>query len=216
MLLSLVANQRGDVADDGRVVGEPELSVKIGRFGSIHAFDIDAFVNGDRAGAGHTISDQHLTDRFGRADEGVHLPVLPARERVPLEVKIHPSRRDERRLCRLRAHRQRQRRHRHGVRIVRVNDVRLQLLDDARQPPGGRQIHFCFRRERQKIETFLCALSKRPLRMRDQHRPVAERSQAHYGVQDLVLSASPRPRRVDVQRKHQVFSSADCRLLIAV
>ena len=77
----------------------------------------------------------------GRADEAVDLTVLPPRQRVAAKMEIHAPRRDEWRLGELRAHRQRERRHRDAVRIVGVNDVGLELLDDARQPPRRRQVH---------------------------------------------------------------------------
>ena len=100
------------------------------------------------------------------------------------------------------AHRQRQRRHRHAVRVVRVDDVRPEPLEDARQPPRGAQVHLGLRRERDEVEPLLRALPQLAVRVRDEHRPVAERAQPDDGDQHLVLSAAPGARRVDVQGEH--------------
>ena len=83
---------------------------------------------------------------------------------------------DERRFGDLRAHRKRQGRHRHTMWVMRVNDVRFQLLDDARQPPGGGQVHLSLRRKRDEVEPFGGPLPQFAFRMRHEHRPVAKRA----------------------------------------
>ena len=81
----------------------------------------------------------------------------------------------------LRAHRQREAGHRDAVRIVRMDDVGLELLEQARQAPRRRQIHLRPRRERDEVEPFLRALPQLAVRMRDEHRAMAERAQAQHG-----------------------------------
>jgi hypothetical protein len=137
MALPLVRDERGDVADDRRVVRQPELGVQVDRRRGGDVREIDAFVDGDGVRRRHAVGDDHVANRVGRADEAVHLPVLPARKGVPLHVEVDAARRDQRWLGQLGAHRQPERRHRHGVRIVGVDDVGFELLDQARQPPRG-------------------------------------------------------------------------------
>ena len=130
MALALVRHERRDVADDRRVMRQPERFVDVDRRRRDDMLDVDAFVDRDRALGGHAVGDEHLPDGFRGGDEAVHLPLLPPRERVAAEMKIDAARRDERRraaaraLGGRRAHRQRQRGHRDAVRVVRVNDVR--------------------------------------------------------------------------------------------
>jgi hypothetical protein len=38
--------------------------------------------------------------------------------------------------------------------------------------------------------------------MGKEHRPMSERSQAHDRDEHLILTTTPRPRRVDVEREH--------------
>ena len=117
-------------------------------------------------------------------------------------MKIDASRRDERRrapgLHRSGAQRERERRHGHTVRIVRVNDVGRQPLHDARELPGRRQIHFRARRDWNQIQPFRGAAPELAVGMRDERRALAHRSQAVHGQQNLVLTASPGPRGVNV------------------
>ena len=46
--LALVGNQRGDVADDRRMMGQPERLVHVDGRRRAHVIDVDAFVNGHR------------------------------------------------------------------------------------------------------------------------------------------------------------------------
>ena len=76
--LPLVRHKRGDVADDGRVMGEPQLRMEVRGRRGLHVPEVDPLVDGDGAGRRHTVGDHHLADRLGCADEAVDLPVLPA------------------------------------------------------------------------------------------------------------------------------------------
>jgi len=66
------------------------------------------------------------------------------------------------------------------VRVVGVNDVWLELLDDAREPPRSRQVHLGSWRERDQVEPFFCTLTEFPARMRDEHGSMAKRTQSHH------------------------------------
>ena len=198
VLVSLLLRQRRDGADDGRVRRQPELRVDVRRRLRLHAMEIDAFVNGDDAVGVDAVADEHLVDGIRRGDEAIDLVILPARERVPLQVERDAARRDEARAFAARHERQRERRQRDGMRIVRMNDVGLQVLDDARQLPAGVEIDFGARREANEIVPFRRASGELAFGMRDEHGPVAPLAQAEHGEQHLALSASPGSRRVDV------------------
>ena len=99
-----------------------------------------------------------------------------------------------------------------GVRIVRVHDLRLPLPDDARQLPRRRQIDLVARRERHQIGPLERAAIELALRVRDEHRLVAERPQTEDRQEDLVLSAAPGPCGVDVEGEHSSQSFANFRL----
>jgi hypothetical protein len=117
-------------------------------------------------------------------------------------MEVDAPRRDERRLHRPGAHRQRQRRHRDPVRIVRVHDVRLQALQNAREAPRGVEIELGPRRQRDQVQSFRRPLPQLSVRVRDQQRPMTEGPQAQDGHQHLILTATPRSRRVDVEGEH--------------
>ena len=133
-------------------------------------------------------------------------------------MKIDAPRRDERRPARLmrrpRAERQRERRHRDGVRIVRVNDVRFQAADQPREPPRRRQIHFRPRRQRNQVEALGGALPQLAERMRDERRALADRSQTVDRQQHLVLAAPPGSGRIHVQREHFRVQSSEFRVIL--
>ena len=93
MPLALVRHQRGDVADDRRVMRQPERLVHVDRRRREDVLDVDAFVHRDRPLRGHAVGDQHLADRFGRGDEAVDLPMLPSRERVASDESRRGARR---------------------------------------------------------------------------------------------------------------------------
>ena len=100
---------------------------------------------------------------------------------LPREVKVDAARRDERRhsaaraLCGRRPHRQRQRRHRDAVRVVRVNDVGGEAPDDPREPPGRGEVHLGARRERDEVQAFGRAAAKLAVGMRNQRGPMPDR-----------------------------------------
>ena len=105
----------------------------------------------------------------------------------------------------------RQRRHRDGMRIVRVHDRRLPLPDDPRQLPRRREIDLVHRRERHQVGALGRASIELTLGVRDQHRPMAPRPQAEHGQEDLLLSSAPRARGVDVEGEHSSQSFANLR-----
>ena len=82
--------------------------------------------------------------------------------------------------------------------IVRVDDIRPQALDDARQPPRRRQVHLAARSDWDEVEAFFHAPAQLAVRMCDERRPLAERPKAVHGQEHLVLAAPPGARRVDV------------------
>ena len=84
-----------DGADDGRVRRQPELRVNVRRRLGLHAMEIDAFVDRDDRVGVDAVADQHLVDGIRRGDEAVDLVILPARERVPLQVERDAARGDE-------------------------------------------------------------------------------------------------------------------------
>ncbi len=207
--LSLVRHQRGDVADHRRAVRQPERLVHVhrpARRATCSTSIPSCTVTVRSAGTPSAI--EHLPDRLGRGDEAVDLAVLPARERVALEVEVDAARRDQRRrrsaLGRRRSERQRQRRHRHAVRIVRVDDVGLQPLDDPRELPRRRQVHLGPRRDRNQVEPLRGAPAQLAVRVRDQRRAVADRAQPVDGQQHLVLAAAPGSGGVDVEGEHRI------------
>lgn len=87
--------------------------------------------------------------------------------------------------------------------IVCVNDVGVQLFDDAPQPPRGRQIQFVAWRKADQIVPFRHAPEQRSFRMRYQRGTMTKRTKALNGQQDLVLAPTPRARRIDVEGEHE-------------
>ena len=195
--LPLVADERRHVADDGSAVGEEERFVDVDGRCRDDAIDVDAFVHGDRSILRHAVGHQHLSNRFRGGDVTVHLPVLPLRERIATQVKVDAARGDQRRRrpvgapeCR-RVDRQRKRRHRDSVRVVRVDHVRVEPPDDAREAPGRREVHFGAGGERNELEPLLRAPPQLAVRVRDQRGAVADLAQTVDGQQHLVLTAAP-------------------------
>ncbi len=95
--LSLVRHQRRHVADHGRAVGQPERFVHVDRRHVLRALDVDPFVHRHGAIGWHAVADEHQANGFRGGDEAVDLAILPAGERVALEVEIDAPRRHERR-----------------------------------------------------------------------------------------------------------------------
>ena len=93
-------------------------------------------------------------------------------------------------------------RHRHTMRIVRVQHVGLQLLHQARQAPRRAQIHLGLWRDRHQLEAFFRTLAQLAGRVRDEHRPVSYRAKSEDCEQHLVLAAAPGACGVDVEGEH--------------
>ena len=95
-----------------------------------------------------------------------------------------------------------ERRQGNRMRIVRVQDVGLQLLDDARELPSGVQINLGTGSESNEVVPFRCARRELAFGIRDEHRAVSPLAQTEHGEQHLSLSAPPGLGRVDVNREH--------------
>ena len=89
------------------------------------------------------------------------------------------------------------------MRIVRVNDVGLERLMTRASRHAAREIHLRPRRDRNQLEPFRRALPQLAVGMGDQRGALADRAQAVDGQQNLVLSAAPGARRVDMEGEHQ-------------
>ena len=204
--LSLVRHQRRDVADDGCMMRQPENLVYVDSRSGGDVIDVNPFVNGDRAFGGHAICDEHPADCLGGGDEAIHLPMLPARERVAVHVKVDAPRRHERRRPRrggrARSKGKRQRDHRDAVRIVRMDDIWPEAPHHARETPRRRQIHLGPWRDGNQVEAFLHSPPQLAVRVRDERGAVADRPQTVHRQQNLVLAAPPCARRIDMQREH--------------
>ena len=171
--------------------------------------DIDAVVDDVDAAGRNAILDKNVLDRPRRRDETIDLPVLPLRERVRLQVKIDTARGDDLRPRLRRAKRQSQRRHRHRVRIVRVDDLGPPPPHDLRQLPCRGEIDLIHRREREQVGTLGGAAEQLALGVRHQHGTMAAGPQAQHGQEDLLLSAAPGARGVDVEDEHSSQSVAN-------
>ena len=191
--------------------GSQVLGVNVDGWQILDPLDVDPVVNDDDAGGIDAIVDEDVANGAGRGDESLHLPVLPLRERMPLEVKVHAARSDQRRSWCRRAKRKGEARDRHRVRIVRVDDRGLPLPDEARELPGSRQIDLGLGRERNEIGTLGGATIELALGMGDEDCPMAARAQAEDGQEGLLLSSAPGARRVDVEGEHSSQSLANFR-----
>ena len=78
-----------------RRCGRKNVSCRFTGGAACDVCQVDAFVDRHRLIGRHAVLEQHAADGVGRGDETVDLPVLPARERVRLEVKIHAPRCDD-------------------------------------------------------------------------------------------------------------------------
>ena len=67
--------------------------------------------------------------------------------------------------------------------------------------PRSRSISF-FGASGMRSRALFRSLTKLATGMRDEHRPMAESAQPEDGHQDLILTTTPRSRRVDVEREH--------------
>jgi hypothetical protein len=200
--LALVRHERRDVADHRRPRREPQFLVHISRWLRVDAIHLDALVHGERARVVDAVLDDHGTDRVRRADGGVHLLVLPPGERVALEVEVHPPGDDERGTTPVGQGRQGHGRHRHRVRVVRVDQVGLQVSQHARQPERRGEIHLVGRGEANQIVALAGAPGQLAVRVGDKGGAVAAGAQTEDGQEDLVLAPAPRAGGVDMQSEH--------------
>ena len=87
-----------------------------------------------------------------------------------------------------------------------MHDLRLHLPNNARQLPGGGQIDLICGSKRNEIGSLGGATTQFAVRVRHEHRAVAQRPTAENGQEDLVLSAAPGARGVDVEGEHSSHS----------
>ena len=97
----------------------------------LNAVDVDAFIHRHDFRCGDVVAQQDLMNGVRCGDEAVHLVILPPRKCVRLEVKGDASGRDERLRLLGRVEGERQRCRSHRMRVVRMDNVGLQVLDDA-------------------------------------------------------------------------------------
>ena len=84
------------------------------------------------------------------------------------------------------------------MRIMSVDDVGLELLDDPRELPGRVQIDLGPRREPNQVVTFGGPPGELTVGMRDEQRPMSALPHPQDGEENLALSAAPRSCRVHV------------------
>ncbi len=212
MLLPFVRHQRGDVDEDRRPMRKPILGVNIDGGQPLDLRDIDAVVDHMNPRGWNTVTLEDVVNGTRRGDEQIHLPVLPSRKGMRLQVKVDAAGSDKRRLRHRRAIRHGESGHGDGMGVVRVNDFRLELSNDARKLPRSGEVDLVARSERHKVRTLHRAPVELALRMRDEHRFVFERAQTEDGQEDLVLSPAPGARGIDVEGEHSSQSFANLRL----
>src|SRR5689334_17322539 len=207
--MALLLRQRANRAHERRVRRQPQLGVNVQRRLGLHEADIDPFVNRDDAGRVDAVADEHLVDRLGGGNEPIDLMVLPPRKCMLFEMKGHAPRRHERRAERGGAERQRKRREGDRMRVVGMNDLGVELSDDARQLPAGVKVDFGTRSQADKVVSFGRTPRKLSLRMSDEYRPVTVLAKTEYGQQHLTLAAAPRTRCVEVKGEHSRKSKVE-------
>ena len=201
VLLALVRHQRRDVADDRRAVRQPELPVHVERRELGNAFDVDALVDDDGPSRRDAVVDQHAANRVGRAQEAVHPPVFPARQRIAADVKVDAPRRREKRAAPA-GERDGRRGQGQRVRIVCVHDVRSEPAQEPGQPPRGAQIQLAGRGQGNEIRPAGRAAVQLTPRVGDERGPLAGGAQAGDGQANLLLAPAPGPGRIDMQGEH--------------
>jgi hypothetical protein len=201
-MLSLVRNQGGHVSDHGRMSWEIELGVHVGGWQPHDSFDVHAFVHDRCLGRRDAVGNQPVTNGGAVGDETIYLRVLPARERVLSDGKLDTPGRHQSRARVRRCDGERHRRHGHGVRVVRVDHVGPELLQNARQAPRGGQVDFVARSQRDQIQPFTHPATQLPVGVQDERGALSKRAKAENGVHDLALATAPRLRRVDVNGEH--------------
>ena len=128
---------------------------------------------------------------------------------MALQMEVHAARRDEPRSLFAAANGERHGRHRHGVRIVRVDDLRTMEAEDARQAPRGREVHLRSHGERHQVVPLAGARVQRARGVCHEHGPVTALAHPEDGQQDLLLAAPPGAGGVDVERDHDSQSLAN-------
>ena len=206
MALALVRHERGDVADDRRVVRQPERLVHVDRRRRAHVVDVDAFVDGDRPIGGtpsatsicriasEAAMKQSTCRCFQRENELLRAGGnrRGATRRAPGRCGAGPAPSDSASdaiatPCA-------------SCAWTTSGCSRLTTRDSRH---AADEIHLGARRERDELESFGRAPAQLAVRVRDERRPMADLPQAVDGQQYLVLSATPRPGGVDVEREHR-------------
>ena len=80
-----------------------------------------------------------------------------------------------------------------------MDDVGAQLLDDAREPPRGCEVHFRAWRQREEVQALFRAAAQLSSGVGDEDRAMPERAQAQHRHEHLVLTTPPAARRIDVE-----------------
>ena len=143
MLLALVRDQRRDVADERRVVREAEGRMRVDLRDLVDLRDVDALVHDRDPIRCDAVLRDHVGDQRRGADPDVDLVVLPAREGVALQMEVHAPRGHEQWPFLWRERRlQRHAGQRDAVRIVRMNHVRPDVVEDARELPRRADVEF--------------------------------------------------------------------------
>ncbi len=130
---------------------------------------------------------------------------------MPLQMKIDAPRRHDERPRRRPAERERQRRHRHPVGVVRMDDFGSPLTNESRQPPRRGQVGFAACGERHQVGTLPRAPEELAFRVRHEDGPVTALPQSQHGQEDLVLSAAPGACGVEMEGEHSSHSFANLR-----
>jgi hypothetical protein len=90
-----------------------------------------------------------------------------------------------------------------AVGVVRVDDLRMELLDHSREAPRGTYVDLTMCRQRDQVEPFLHPTEQFAIGVGHQRRAVPDGAQPEYGVPHLALAAAPRLGGVDVEREHR-------------
>ena len=202
---ALVRHERRHVPDDGRMWAARTLVEVHGLIAATCSTSMPSWTVTVRSGR-NAVRDEHLPDHLGGGDEAVDPPVLPARQRVALEVKV-----DAREAIRpAPAHRPRT--------TARAPPSRSRAdRGRARRPAAA----FTTRARRHAADRSTSDLGAigisssprwRAAAVRRQGarraRPMADLAKAVHGQEHLVLPTTPRAGGVDVKRTSQGAGAA--------
>ena len=70
---------------------QPVLGVRVEHWQPLDLADIDPVVHDDHAVGVDAVVLEDLADRVGGREKQIDLPVLPLRERMPLQMEIHAA-----------------------------------------------------------------------------------------------------------------------------